>query len=122
MTEDSAGSLTISNRFQRIETTLSRIEDKLDQKASTTELDRLETRIVALETKTDPYSKQLVDQFMVSQQRLASLELKTSTIEAVGKAVESSRDNAKRLNIAIIGMVLTTLFSMAGIVLQLLRH
>ena len=50
MTEhDNSGGITPSGRFARIETTLQRIEDKLDGKAENAEIRILEVRVTSLE-------------------------------------------------------------------------
>lgn len=144
---DNDASIPVAGRFQRIENALDRIEAKLDSKVGLREFSELELRVGTLETGSSPYQRPLIEQLKQTvidvsslklegsksarealaeakalDLRVIALEAKTLTSDAVQKALETSQSNASKLKWAIIGIVLSSILSAAGIVIPLILN
>lgn len=138
--------IPITGRFQRIEDTLSRIEEKLDLKANLTEVSRIDSRVLALENGTSPSSQRVVQEVFSLQQnvttlqmegsknlpllamipdleaRVTVLEKQTLTSTAVQNALDTSRGNSNKLKLLVFGLILNAVMALGGIIVQLLKH
>lgn len=70
---ESTGGLTPGGRFDRMEGTLVRIEDKLDRKADLRDLVHLDARVVSLEAGETPVGKILIEQFREVREEVRTL-------------------------------------------------
>lgn len=137
--------IPIAGRFQRIENTLARIEEKLDLKANIAEVSRIDTRVLALENGTAPGSQRLTQEFFQAQSnitslqlensknlpllamipdlenRVTSLESRTQTTEAVKTALETSQSNSRQLKFAIIGIITSVITSLGAMTVQIIK-
>lgn len=144
MTLDDA-TIPIAGRFQRIENTLARIEEKLDLKANIAEVSRIDTRVLALENGTSPQGQRLTQEFFQAQSninslqmensknlpllamipdlenRVTNLEARTQTTEAVKAALETSQSNSRQLKFAIIGIVFTAISSLGSLTFAIIK-
>lgn len=141
--------IPIAGRFQRIENTLARIEEKLDLKANLAEVSRIDSRVLALENGTSPYSERLIRDFFETKQIVTTLQLENSKnlpllamipelenrlslVEtqgtsnlAVKNALDASKENGLKLKWVIIGIAISALTSLAGLAIAtitMVRH
>jgi hypothetical protein len=91
MNED--GGISPGGRFQRMEDSLERIESKLDHKADRDDVQRLELRIVSLESGTTPLGMLLIKQFEKLQRDMERIDAQGShqaqEADALARKVEA---------------------------------
>ena len=91
---DDSGAIAPSGRFDRIEQTLYRIEQKLDHKVDQEDFNAAMTRISLLESGDTPLGRVMLQQFSEFQRQVTDLTLHGST-HARELDVKVARDTAR---------------------------
>ena len=128
MTEGNGGELKPAGRFERIERSLERIENKLDLKADQIDLDHLLARVELLERQRIEgvaMGQPLIEQFKIMIRDVEDLKTQSKVTNAVAQAIErmaGETQGTRKWLIALAFSSLITLLAGSGTLLKFILH